>query len=102
MTIGVREYDMQVPYGVVRLEGTHVVQLDEKPIQRFFVNAGIYALEPFLIEQISHSAFDMTDLMNQLLPQKEVVAFPIHEYWIDIGKSEDFHKAQEDYFNVFK
>jgi dTDP-glucose pyrophosphorylase len=102
MTMGVREYDLQVPYGVVRLEDVHVAKLDEKPIQWFFVNAGVYVLEPGLIGKIPQSAFNMTDLLDQLIPQREVVAFPIHEYWIDIGKNEDFLRAQAEYSTIFE
>ena len=102
MTIGVREYDMQVPYGVVHLEGLHVAQLEEKPVQRFFVNAGIYVLEPELIEKIPQSEFNMTDLLDQLIPRRKVGAFPIHEYWIDIGQSADFQKAQLEYSTIFE
>ena len=61
ITVGVREYDLQVPYGVVDLEGVHIVKLQEKPVHKFFVNAGIYVLEPEMIEQIPSNFFNMTD-----------------------------------------
>ena len=101
ITVGVREYDLQVPYGVVDLEGVHIVKLQEKPVQKFFVNAGIYVLEPEMIEKVPSNFFNMTDLLTQSVPEGRVVAFPVHEYWIDIGQFEDFHKATADYDKVF-
>jgi len=71
-------------------------------VQRFFVNAGIYVLEPELIEKIPQSEFNMTDLLDQLIPLRKVGAFPIHEYWIDIGQSADFQKAQLEYSTIFE
>ena len=101
ITVGVREYDLQVPYGVVDLEGVHIVKLEEKPVHKYFVNAGIYVIEPEMIEQIPNNFFNMTDLLSQSMPEGKVVAFPVHEYWVDIGQFEDFHKATADYDKVF-
>ena len=101
ITVGVREYDLQVPYGVVDLEDVNIVSLKEKPVHQFFVNAGIYVLEPEMIEQIPSNFFNMTDLLTNSMSEGEVVAFPVHEYWIDIGQFEDFHKATADYDKVF-
>jgi dTDP-glucose pyrophosphorylase len=98
LTVGVRHYDMQVPYGVVECEGPRVHRLREKPRLSFLVNAGIYLLEPEVHQYIPQGQrFDMTDLIEKLLEEKrKVVAFPIVEYWIDIGQLEDYEKAQED------
>ena len=52
ITVGVREYDLRVPYGVIELEDLFVVDIKEKPIQSFFVNAGIYVLEPHILKMI--------------------------------------------------
>jgi len=101
LTIGVRQYDLQVPYGVVECEGPHVHRLREKPHLRFFVNAGIYLLEPSVHRYIPNGQrFDMTDLIQRLLDEgRPVVSFPIVEYWVDIGQLEDYEKAQEDIRN---
>lgn len=98
LTIGVRQYDLQVPYGVVECKGPHVQQLREKPQLRFFVNAGIYLLEPSVHRYIPNGQrFDMTDLIQRLLDEgRPVVSFPIMEYWLDIGQLADYEKAQED------
>ena len=98
MTIGVRRYEMQVPYGVIECEGVRVRRLQEKPQVGFLVNAGIYLLEPSVYQFIpQNSNFNMTDLIQWLLDAgRTVVSFPIHEYWLDIGQHEDYTQAQGD------
>ncbi len=101
MTVGVRQYTLQVPYGVIECEGPHVSGLTEKPQLRFLVNAGIYLLEPTVHKYIrSDRQFDMTELIQCLLDDRQcVVSFPIHEYWLDIGQHPDYVQAQEDVAN---
>jgi len=98
LTVGVREYDFQVPYGVVETQDARVIRVNEKPVYKFFVNAGIYLLEPALEEFIpAAERFDMTDLIEQLVAAgRTVVSFPIMEYWLDIGRLADYERAQED------
>ncbi len=102
-TMCTREYTHQIPYGVINLEGHDVVSMVEKPTQRFSVNAGIYVLEPETLEDIPADIFfDMPSLINTLLDNKKSVAsFPIHEYWIDIGRMQEFKQAHEDYSTQF-
>jgi dTDP-glucose pyrophosphorylase len=101
ITIGVRQYDLEVPYGVVECEGPRVHQLREKPRYSFLVNAGIYLLEPSVQRYIPNGQrFDMTDLIDRLLEdERTVVSFPIVEYWLDIGEHIDYEQAQEDLKN---
>ncbi len=101
LTVGVRKYDLGVPYGVVECDGAIVTSLREKPVQSFFVNAGIYLLEPEALALVpNNQVFDMTDLVQLLLKQERCVSsFPIHEYWLDIGQREDYARAQEDIKN---
>lgn len=96
MTVAVREYDLQLPYGVVECDGPKVRELTEKPVYRYFVNAGIYLLEPDVYSHIpSVEQFDMTDLIQALLDADlPVSSFPIREYWSDIGQYEDYEKAR--------
>lgn len=98
LTVALRQYEMQVPYGVVEAKDGLVSELREKPRITFLVNAGIYLLEPSVLQYIPESGrYDMTDLINRLLQQGEtVVGFPVMEYWLDIGRLDDFQKAQED------
>ena len=102
ITMCVREYDFQVPYGVVKLDGSYATALEEKPLQKFFVNAGVYVISPEVLSLIPENKFNnMTDVISPLLEKKKVVSFPIHEYWIDIGKVEDYQKAHGEYEEVF-
>jgi NDP-sugar pyrophosphorylase family protein len=101
LTVGVRQYDLEVPYGVVECEGSRVRRLREKPRYNFLVNAGIYLLEPSVHCYIPNGQrFDMTDLIEKLLKDgRTVVSFPIVEYWLDIGEPVDYEQAQEDVKN---
>jgi len=98
MTVGVRRYDIQVPYGVVSCIGAKIRYLKEKPQLSLFVNAGIYLLEPSVFRLIpANEHLNITDLVSKLLQMKRtVVSYPICEYWLDIGQYEDYQQAQED------
>jgi dTDP-glucose pyrophosphorylase len=95
-TMCVREYDFQIPYGVVHGDGDQVTDIIEKPVQKFFVNAGIYILEPDLLGHCRpDEAIDMPDLLRQVVNDgRKVSMFPIHEYWLDIGRMEEYERAQ--------
>jgi len=103
-TMCVREYDFQVPYGVVNIKDHQITKIDEKPVHTFFVNAGIYILSPESLRLIpQHSYFDLPDLFKELSKNKQkTVAFPIREYWIDVGHVDDFNRANGDYKHNFK
>jgi dTDP-glucose pyrophosphorylase/CBS domain-containing protein len=101
MTVAVRQFELEVPYGVVETDGVRVKSLKEKPLMKFFVNAGIYLLEPTVYQFIPNGErFNMTDLIQWLIhANRVVVSFPIREYWLDIGQHADYLKAQEDIKN---
>ena len=102
-TMCVREYDYQVPYGVIETNDSEIVSIKEKPIQTFFVNAGIYTLSPQVFEYIPQNEFyDMPTLFNDMIQDNlKSISFPIHEYWLDIGRISDFEQAQVEYEGVF-
>ena len=102
-TMCVREYDYQIPYGVVQTKDYQIQALVEKPVHRFFVNAGIYVLNPEVLELIpKNTYFNMTDLFSQLIATNQpTAAFPIHEYWLDIGKIDNFQQANGDFQHIF-
>ena len=97
-TMCVREYDYQIPYGVIMGDGERIISMEEKPIQRFFVNAGIYVISPTIFKNVEkHTRIDMPTLLQTYLDANEdVFMFPIHEYWLDIGRMDDFKRAQID------
>jgi len=104
MTIGAVLYRLEVPYGVLDLAGHYVMNVKEKPEQKFFCNAGIYALNPEVLQFVyKETAIDMTDLMEKVVGSGlPVGAFPIHESWIDIGKFEDLQRARGHFFQTEK
>ncbi|NJD02853.1 MAG: CBS domain-containing protein [Ruminiclostridium sp.] len=104
VTVAVSTYDFQVPYGVIKADKDRLVGFEEKPVYTNFINAGIYVLDRDVIDQIpKNSYFDMNNLLETILCNGEpVFVFPIREYWIDIGKVEDFNRAALDFYEVFK
>jgi dTDP-glucose pyrophosphorylase/CBS domain-containing protein len=102
-TVCSREYDLQVPYGVIQSKGQEVQGIVEKPIHKFFVNAGIYVLDPSIIKILDGvTKIDMPDLLtNQIQQNKKVNTFPIYEYWIDIGHLEEYERANTEINNLF-
>ncbi len=102
-TMCVREYEFQVPYGVVTTDAHRIASIDEKPIHTFFVNAGIYVIEPELLNSIPPDQFfDMPTLFSEAINGgKEAAVFPVREYWLDIGHVADYHRANGDYQEIF-
>jgi dTDP-glucose pyrophosphorylase len=98
LTVGVRQYGVDVPFGVVQTHKGMVRSLREKPTVDFLVNAGIYLVEPSARSLIPQQRrFDMTELIQSLLDAgRNVMSYPIVEYWIDIGKLDDFQRAQQE------
>jgi dTDP-glucose pyrophosphorylase/CBS domain-containing protein len=98
-TMAVRAHEYQVPFGVVQMDEFNIRSIVEKPSHNYFVNAGIYALSPEALDFIPQNAFfDMPSLYQKLIEQERVVkAYPMKEYWLDIGRLHDFERAQEDY-----
>ncbi|OAS14521.1 nucleotidyltransferase family protein [Paenibacillus oryzisoli] len=103
-TMCVREYEYQVPYGVVEVRKNRFVNIVEKPLQRYYVSAGIYVLNPNVIEYIPRNTYyDMPTLFASLSEQEiEAAIYSIREYWMDIGRIDDFQKANNEYRGVFE
>ena len=95
-TMCVREHSIDLPFGVVQTDAQWFVSIREKPTQRFFINAGIYVLEPEALSYIPDgSKFDMPDLFEKLMTnEKATSVFPIREDWIDVGRMEDLERAR--------
>ena len=102
-TMCVREYDFQVPYGVVSVNNGKIKSIDEKPIKKFFVSAGIYMLNSQVINYIPNNEFyDMPTLFEKIISlNNNVLSFPIREYWLDIGRIEEYERANCEYYEVF-
>lgn len=102
-TMCVREHEVSIPYGVVRAESARLIELQEKPVQKILVNAGIYVLSPEAISLIPENQyFDMTDLFNQMISLNwHTSVYQIKEYWIDIGRMKDFEMANVEFGKFF-
>lgn len=103
-TMCIRDYHFQCPYGIVRTDQHRLTGIDEKPVQRFFVNAGIYVLEPEVLNFVPRNSFlNMPDLFLTLISSGlDTAAFPIREYWMDIGRIEDYDLAHGEFHENFE
>jgi dTDP-glucose pyrophosphorylase len=99
-TMCVREYEIQVPFGVIENNGLKIIGMVEKPIQRFHVNAGIYVIGSPIVNSVKKNEYiDMPTLLERHI-KGNVMMFPFHEYWLDIGRMDDFNRAQKDIVNL--
>ena len=98
MTVGIKQYSVKVPFGVVQVRGAEIAGLEEKPVAQFFVVAGIYLLSPEVWKYLPRGEHcDMPDLIRRLVGEgQKVVSFPINEYWLDVGCPDDYQQAQSD------
>jgi len=99
MTVGTVPYTVDMPYGILEVDGERLAAVTEKPRFDFMINAGIYVLSPRAVELAAPlaGAIDMPDVITKLMELKQpVVAFPIREYWLDIGRHPDLEKANRD------
>lgn len=97
-TMCVRDYEIKIPFGVIEGEGHEITAMVEKPTYRYFVNAGIYIISNHIINSLSkNERLDMPSLFEQKQAEGlKTLKFPIHEYWLDVGRHDDFKKAQSD------
>ncbi|HNV68756.1 MAG TPA: nucleotidyltransferase family protein [Candidatus Ozemobacteraceae bacterium] len=103
LTVCIRECRFQVPYGVVTARGNDLIDIIEKPEQEVFINAGIYILNPEVLERIvPGTKIDMPDLIKKMTGEKGGVGcFPLGSFWMDIGRPDDFLRAQSEYQQHF-
>jgi dTDP-glucose pyrophosphorylase len=102
-TMGIKQYDLQVPYGVVNVNEQRIVSIEEKPSHKFFVNAGIYILDKSVLNEIPYDTFyDMPTLFETIIANNNIaVSFLIREYWLDVGQRSDYEQANSEYSGVF-
>ncbi len=103
-TMAVRHYEVQVPFGVVRLQGSSIEALEEKPVQRFVVNAGIYVMSPTALNLIPPESYlDMPALFESMMSEGlATLSHHIDGYWLDIGRLPDFERANLEFHEVFR
>jgi dTDP-glucose pyrophosphorylase/predicted transcriptional regulator len=102
-TVCVREFEIQIPYGVLNLNKQWINSIEEKPVQRYYISAGIYVLEPHVLDLIpKHSYYDMPFLLENMIKRNfGLAAFPVREYWVDVGHLDDFKRANGEFEKVF-
>ena len=93
-TVAVKPYEIKNPYGVVKIDGNQIVDIEEKPIVKSHVNIGVYVFSPKIINEIKKNKYlDMNILIQKLLGKmKKIIAYPAYEPWLDIGKPKDLKK----------
>lgn len=98
MSVASVPYKVNMPFAVLETSHSRVISFQEKPQYTYYTNGGIYLLKPELISRIeTGQAYHATDLMDSLLANGEkLIQYPIHGVWMDIGRKEDFDKAQEE------
>lgn len=103
LTLCTREFQYQVPYGVIEHTNHKITSIKEKPKQFFNINAGIYILTPEILDLIpDNEYYDMTQLIDKLIENKQTVgSFPLTDYWMDIGRMDDFDQAHSEYNDYF-
>jgi dTDP-glucose pyrophosphorylase len=103
ITMCAREFTMQVPYGVLNTDGSRLVSMEEKPLTKHLVNAGIYVLSPLIFEYLKdREALDMPSLIERVKNAGHKVSiYSINEYWLDIGRIEDLNRARSEFARIF-
>jgi len=98
MAVATIPYQVDIPYAVIETKDHRVTSFKEKPTYTYYSNGGIYIVKRELLSRIPKNSFyNATDLMEQLIKDGgKLVSYPIRQYWLDIGKPEDFEKAQSD------
>lgn len=95
-------YQVSIPYAVLETSNGTVNSFKEKPTYTYYSNGGIYLIKKEMLKYIPKDTFfNATDLMEELIKNKlKVISFPFSGYWLDVGKHEDFEKAQVDIKNI--
>ena len=95
-------YQVNIPYAVLETNNGTVKSFKEKPTYTYYSNGGIYLMKKEMLSHIpKNTFFNATDLMEELIKyDRKVISFPFSGYWLDVGKHEDFEKAQIDIHNI--
>lgn len=102
ITVGVRRHSFQIPYGVIKSELNIIKSIDEKPVIEYLINGGIYCINPDVIDYIPEEKYyEITELINTCIKDNRKVGYyEIKDYWMDIGRMEDYNKVNEDIHNL--
>jgi dTDP-glucose pyrophosphorylase/predicted transcriptional regulator len=102
-TMAIKEYNINSLYGEVKVKNENIYSIVEKPIYKFFINAGAYIIEPEYLKLIPKKFYDMTSFFKKIIEMKIMAKpFPIDEFWLDIGRHADYVKANDEYNSLIK
>jgi dTDP-glucose pyrophosphorylase len=99
MAVAATSFHVDVPYAVLKTgKRNEIKSLTEKPRYTYYSNAGIYLVNKKLFKMIPKNCYcDVTDFIEKVIEMNyQIITYPITGYWLDIGKPEDYQKAQED------
>jgi dTDP-glucose pyrophosphorylase len=97
-TMCITECHINSPYGEVKIQNEKIKSIEEKPVRKVFVNAGVYILDPKCINLVPKKNYDMTTLFKKIIKKRlKTVSFPLGEYWLDVGRLNDFKKANNEF-----
>jgi dTDP-glucose pyrophosphorylase/CBS domain-containing protein len=102
-TVCVREHSVTVPFGVVEFDDHRLISIREKPTHKYFINAGVYLLDPGVLDFIApNETVDMPTLIERTVAKGKIsVVFPLREYWIDVGRLDDLQRASDEFQRFF-
>jgi dTDP-glucose pyrophosphorylase/mRNA-degrading endonuclease RelE of RelBE toxin-antitoxin system len=91
-------YNVSIPYAVLETHMGEVKSFKEKPTYTYFSNGGVYLMKKEMLNYVPKNDFyNATDLMEELIHKGyKVISVPFNGYWLDIGRHEDYEKAQVD------
>lgn len=99
LTVASNEYQVNIPFAVFEMDNNRVISSVEKPVKSYKTNAGIYLVKANQIKKIPNKFYNMTDLIDDVIDENGIITtFDIKGYWIDIGRPDDFEKANK-FFN---
>ncbi len=97
LTVCTREVEIPLHYGVIQLnEESYILDVKEKPSLKSEINAGIYVLDPKVIEEIPDGFYHMTDLIKDMLKKEKINGYKINDYWLDVGQLSTYNQAKEE------
>ena len=98
-TMAVRLHEWQHPFGVVQTEGVDITRFEEKPVSRSHINAGVYVLEPGVLDLLRDG--EHCNMPELFVRAKEggarTIVYPMHEPWLDVGRADDLERAKADH-----
>ena len=96
-TVAVRRFFWQHPYGVIKTKGTKIYKIDEKPVSKSFINAGLYVFKKKVLKEIKkNKKLEMTDFIMSLSKKKnKTIVYQSEDDWLDIGHLKNYAKAKK-------